>query len=127
MEHYAKTLEKNEAKISNFFKFLVQNRDKFIPTHSTLYRDLRNRIEEAESLSITLQSKLNEADNILRRERITSTNFSSLDAKNLQYKEFSENSSIKIFMFMNLFRLSKTISKLQRRQPTLKPQLPKIF
>ena len=115
MEHYAKTLEKNEAKISNFLKFLVQNRDKFIPTHSTLYRDLRNRIEEAESLSITLQSKLNEADNILRRERITSTNFSSLDAKNLQYKEFSGNSSIKdihVYEFIqtleNNFKIAKT-------------------
>ena len=115
MEHYAKTLEKNETKISNFLKFLVQNRNKFFPSHSALYCDLRYKIEEAESLSMTLQSKLNEADNILRREKITSTNFSSLDAKNLQYKEFSGNWSIKdihIYEFIqtleNNFRIAKT-------------------
>ena len=64
---------------------------------------------------MTLQSKLNEADNILRREKITSTNFSSLDAKNLQYKEFSGNWSIKdihVYEFIqtleNNFRIAKT-------------------
>ena len=56
-----------------------------------------------------------EIKKILRRERITSTNFSSLDAKNLQYKEYSGNSSIKdihVYEFIqtleNNFKIAKT-------------------
>ena len=122
MKEFGRSLEKLENKVSKFLKYLIENKSIIDQYDSGLYQDMKNEIDEAEHLSSIFQQGLNDADQIIRSEKITISQMSSNDSKELPYKEFNAGRSMHdahIYEFLSTLEMNFRIC----RTPTnVRPQ-----
>ena len=115
MSSHTRTLEKLENKVSSFHKNLITNQNAIRSYSLTLYQTWLGEVVNAENLSSVLQQKLYDADVILKSERITTSQLSVQESKQLPYKTFSGSkgmSELHIYEFLrildNNFKIART-------------------
>ena len=94
MKDFGRSLEKLENKASKFLKCLIENKQSIDLYNPELFGDMNKEINDAEDLSTYFQQKLNEADSIIRSEKITISQMNSADSKEVSYKEFNAGRSM---------------------------------
>ena len=115
MSSHTRTLEKLENKVSSFHKNLIINQNAIQSYSPTLYQTWLGEVANAENLSSILQQKLYDADAILKSERITTSQLSIQESKQLPYKTFSGckgMSELHVYEFLkildNNFKIART-------------------
>ena len=115
MSSHTRTLEKLENKVSSFHKNLIINQNAIQSYSPSLYQTWLGEVANAENLSSILQQKLYDADAILKSERITTSQLSVQESKQLPYKTFSGckgMSELHIYEFLrildNNFKIART-------------------
>ena len=123
MPHHVKSVEKLEQKVSSSLKYLITNKQTIHEFDQSLYKAMKQEIDNAEQLSSLLQKKLNEADSVIRAERITTSQLSSAESKQLPYKEFTGNKGLLDGAVYEFFNILDTNFKIARTTDNIKAQV----
>ena len=123
MNFHIKSMEKLEQKVSSFLKYLINNKATIESYDATLYISMRKEVGNAEQLSILLQRKLNEADSIIKAERITTSQLSHAESKQLPYKEFNGSKGLQEPHIWEFFNILDTNFKIARTAENIKAQV----
>jgi len=84
---------------------------------------MRKEVGNAEQLSILLQRKLNEADSIIKTGRITTSQLSHAESKQLPYKEFNGSKGLQEPHIWEFFNILDTNFKIARTAENIKAQV----
>ena len=123
MNFHVKSMEKLEQKVSSFLKYLINNKATIESYDATLYISMKKEVSNGEQLSILLQRKLNEADSIIKAERITTSQLSHAESKQLPYKEFNGSKGLQETHIWEFFNILDTNFKIARTAENIKAQV----